>query len=281
MAVVALGVIVAGVRIAKTMEARETARQQVLARAQTSYVRRLDEWRASSDGQEYAQTKVQIRHLRTLGAQLLEDGRRRSHPKKRADGAALLAAAEAMDLSKLVKTMPQPPDATIVAPAVPWWTFANIVVWPALLEFLATELLVLATAFWASFAFAPLRREEDCGGRIVPNSEVTNGHGHLYVVPDPIHPVFTYVDFEALDLAIEDEPECPEAAAWEQAKQGLNLKAATWRGFPVTAGSQWTKRVGTKRRRFVWPILDDAGSRTIFIGTQTALRYLTDKHNGR
>jgi len=155
-AILMLGVVVAGVRVAKTMESQNADIRNVVAAEKKAYEIRLREWQASEDGREYARAKAQIRRLRTLGAQLLDDGRRLSHPKKRSDGASLLSAAEAVDLTSLEKTMPQPPVLSVVAPALPWWKFANIVIWPALLEFVATELLVLAVALWSSYAFAPM-----------------------------------------------------------------------------------------------------------------------------
>ena len=275
---VLLGVIVAGVRVAKTMESRETERKIALETAKVSYEERLDAWQASEDGKEYARAKAQIRELRTLGARLLEDGRWLSHPKKRSDGAALLRAADAIDIKVLEKTMPKPPDTTAIAPAMPWWKFANIVVWPALLEFVATELLVLSIAFWASKAFLPIgsARERAIGDSKDHDEEYEDDEGEpaagLRLVPEPVHPAFDCFDFAAVNAVFENEPDGPGAEAWREAKQGLDLVSATWRGVRITAGRQWTKRIGSTRRRYVWPVVVVALGRTVFIGTQDALR---------
>ena len=281
-AVLGLSLIVAGVRVAKTMETQESSLRDAWIAAKKAYEGRLDTWRISEDGQEYAKAKAQIRRLRALGTQLLEDGRRLSHPKKRRDGAALLKAAETIDISKLERTMPRAPKPEAAAAPLAPWKFANIVVWPALLELVCIELLVLAIAFWARNAFAPLKVstgaldhyefEED-----EDDDDEVPGPG-LRVVPPPVHPVFASFDFNALNAAVEDEPECAEAEAWSEAKQGLDLLAATWRGLRITSGTQWTKRVGARRRRFVWPVVVEASGRAVFIGTQAALRLVSSSY---
>ncbi|MEM7676936.1 MAG: hypothetical protein AAF449_13110 [Myxococcota bacterium] len=225
LAILVLGIIVAGVRVAKTTEAQEVSRRSILAAAQKNYEVRLDEWQASADGQEYIKAKAQVHRLRTLGAQLLDDGRRLSHPKKRVDGASLLAAAAAVDIAQLERTMPQPPDPSIVVPSLPWWKFANIVIWPALLEFIATELLVLSVAFWASHAFAPLPIARSSDG--VNQGESEESGPHIYLLPEPVNPVFACVDVEALNAAAAEDPESPGSIAWQAAKQGLDFEEAT------------------------------------------------------
>ena len=284
LAILALSIIIAGVRIGKTMESQDAKRRNALANAQKAYEERLDAWRASDDGREYAMAKAQVRKLRSLGAKLLEDGRRLSHPKKRKDGAALLAAADAIDIAKLEKTMPREPDAAVVVPPLPAWKFANIVIWPALLEFVCTELLVLAIAFWTSHAFAPLH---PAGQSSVGTNDETDdrddedvdGPG-LRVVPTPKHPVFDCFNFDLVDAVFESEPDSHGADAWREAKEGLDLAAATWRGLRITASPQWTKRIGSTRRRCVWPVLVESSGRTIFIGTHDALRLVGPLHLG-
>ncbi|MEM7678361.1 MAG: hypothetical protein AAF449_20400 [Myxococcota bacterium] len=275
LAVLGLSVIIAGVRVAKTMEAQEAARRASLSSVKKAHEQRLDRWRASEDGQEYAKAKAQIRRLRTVGAQLLEDGRRLSHPKKRRDGAALLKAADAIDITKLEKTMPSPPNVEAVAAPMPWWKFANVVVWPALLEFVCIELFVLAVAFWSRHAFSSSQRLEDTEDLEDPEEDGEDDEGRrpgLRIVPQPNHPVFEPFDFDALDRAIEAEPDCAEVKAWVEAKDGLDLVTATWRGLRITASPRWTKRVGSRRRRFVWPVIVESSGRAVFIGTQAALR---------
>lgn len=270
LAILAMSIIIAGVRVGKTMEAQRAQRQHALATAQEDYKAQLKAWRATEDGQEYSKAKAQIRKLRALGAKLLEDGRRLSHPKKRKDGAALLAAAKAIDITTLEKTMPLMPDAKVVVPPMPWWMFANVVVWPALFEFVCTELLVLAVAFWASKAFAPLEM-----ATAVIDEEEVGDEDDLFdarLMPDGLHPAFFSFRFDRIEAVFEAEPDSLGAEAWEEAKQGLNLTAATWRGLRITAGPQWTKRIGTTRRRYIWPVIAEVSGRTVFIGTQAALR---------
>ena len=282
LAILALGLIVAGVRVAKTLEGQQAKRRDAVAAARKHYEARMDAWRASDEGKEYARAKAQIRELRAEGGELIQEGRRRSHPKKRRDGAALLATANAIDLTPLEKTMPRPVAADVVAPVLPWWKFANIVVWPALLELVAIELMVLAIAFWASRAFATVGapEEADDDWREAPDEEAATERDHhaaprLRLLPDTMHPVFSCLDIEALESAFENEPDVAEADAWQEAKHGLDLQAATWRGLEITAQAHLTKRVGTSRRRFVWPVLVVSDGRTLFIGTQAALRYVS------